>query len=48
MEKMQRITTEATHNGIEEIINPKIYELQPDFWEQIREPYIAEIQGVLQ
>lgn len=47
LEKMQRITTKATYDSIEEIVNPHIYELNQDFWEKIRTPYVNEIQGVL-
>lgn len=47
MDKMHRITTKATFETIEEIVNPPVYELKPDFWVEIREPYVEEIMQVL-
>jgi hypothetical protein len=44
---MHRITTKATFETIEEIVNPPVYELSNDFWEDIREPYVNEIIQVL-
>lgn len=47
MDKMHRITTKATFETIEEIVNPPVYELKPDFWVDIRDPYVTEIMQVL-
>jgi hypothetical protein len=47
MDKMHRITTKATFETIEEIVNPPVYELKPDFWVDIRDPYVNEILQVL-
>jgi hypothetical protein len=40
LEKMQTLTTKATYDTIEEIVNPPIYELKNTFWEEIRTPYV--------
>lgn len=38
------MTVQAAKDAMEPIINGPIYELNPDFWEEIRGPYIAEMQ----
>lgn len=47
MDKMHGITTKATYDTIEEIVNPPIYQLSNNFWKEIREPYLEEIIEVL-
>lgn len=47
MDKMLNITTKATFDTIEEIVNPPIYSLPADFWKQIRDPYMEEMVLVL-
>jgi len=47
MDKMNRITTKATFETIEEIVSPPIYDLRIDFWQDIRDPYVNEIIEVL-
>jgi len=48
LEKMQTLTTKATYDTIEEIVNPPIFDLKNTFWEEIRTPYVQEISIVLQ
>jgi len=45
---MQTLTTKATYETIEEIVNPPIFELKNQFWEEIRNPYVQEMSMVLQ
>lgn len=47
LDKMHTITTKATFQTIEEIVSPPIYELNQDFWTDIRDPYISEMFQVL-
>jgi len=47
IEKMTTITTKATFETIEEIVNPPVYELKNDFWTDIRNPYTDEMILVL-
>ena len=42
------MTTKATYDTIEEIVSGPIFELNENFWDEIREPYTEEIKMVLQ
>ena len=44
---MESITSKATFETIEELVNPPIYELKNDFWQDIRDPYTNEMLLVL-
>jgi len=44
---MQTITAKATYDTVEEIVNAPIFELNEDFWQDIRDPYTQEINLVL-
>lgn len=48
IDKLQNLTTKATYDTIEEIVSGPIFELNDNFWEEIREPYTEEIKAVLQ
>lgn len=47
IEKLQDITSNATHEAIEEILSGPIYELNDDFWDVIKVNYSKEIESVL-
>ena len=47
MEKMSTLTCKATFETIEEIVNPPIYELKNEFWQDIKDPYTSEMLLVL-
>ena len=42
------LTQSAAKDNLEQIINAPLYELNPDFWEEIREPYERELQSLSQ
>jgi hypothetical protein len=44
IDKLQVLTQQAAKDNLEQIINGPVYELNPDFWEEIRVPYIKELQ----
>lgn len=46
IDKLQVLTQHAAKNNIEEIINAPIYELNPNFWEEIRVPYLNELRDI--
>eukprot|EP00347_Sterkiella_histriomuscorum_P023862 403333128 len=46
IDKLQVLTMTAAKNNIEEIINAPIYELDTDFWEQIRKPFLSELRDL--
>lgn len=47
IEKLQDITSKATHEAVEEILSGPIYELKDDFWDVIKVNYTQEISSVL-
>ena len=38
------LTQQAAKDNLEQIINKPIYELQPDFWDQMRTPFLKELE----
>jgi len=38
------LTQQAAKDNLEQIINKPIYDLHPDFWEQMRIPYLKELE----
>ena len=46
LSKLQLMTLQAARDAIEPIINTPIYELNPDFWQEIRAPYITEMHDL--
>ena len=44
LDKLQMLTQQAAKDNLEQIINKPIYELHPDFWEQMRAPYLKELE----
>lgn len=46
VDKLQILTQQAAKNNIETIINEPIYNLNPQFWEEIREPYLMELRDL--
>lgn len=40
MDKLQVLTIQAAKDRLEQIINGPIYELNPNFWDEIRTPYL--------
>jgi hypothetical protein len=41
--KLQILTQQAAKDNLEEIINKPIYDINEDFWKQINEPFIHEL-----
>lgn len=48
IEKLYTLTTKATFDTVEEIINDPVYNLNDNFWDDIKEPYCKEISLVLE
>ncbi|CDW88237.1 uncharacterized protein STYLEM_17355 [Stylonychia lemnae] len=46
IDKLQVLTLQAAKNNLEEIINAPIYELDGDFWEQIKKPFLNELRDL--
>jgi hypothetical protein len=44
IDKLQMLTQQAAKDNLEQIINKPIYDLQPDFWEQMRNPLVKELE----
>jgi len=38
------LTQQAAKDNLEQIINKPIYELEPEFWDKMRVPYIKELE----
>ena len=48
IEKLTKLTVQATKETIEEIINEPIYKLNDDFWDQINRPFCEELSLVIE
>ena len=48
IEKLQELTYKSTKDTIQDLINEPIYNLNEKFWDEIKEPYCAEIESVLE
>ena len=46
MDKLQKITEEDIKDQLENIINGPVYNLEDDFWDHIRVPYINKLSAV--
>jgi hypothetical protein len=46
IDKLHTLTQESAKQELEEIINKPIHELDPNFWDQIREPYLQEFRKI--
>ncbi len=46
IDKLKHLTQQAAKDNLEQIINGPIYELNPEFWEEIRTPYLKELQDL--
>lgn len=46
IDKLQTLTQKAYKDRVEEIVNKPIYELDEDFWQQIKTPYIEELLSI--
>ena len=44
IDKLQMLTQQAAKDNLEQIINKPIYELEPEFWDNIRQPYLKELE----
>ena len=44
IDKLQMLTQQAAKDNLEQIINKPIYELEPNFWEQMRTPFLKELE----
>jgi len=46
IDKLQMLTQQAAKDNLEQIINKPIYELEPNFWEQMRGPFHKELEDL--
>lgn len=46
IDKLQVLTQKAYKDRVEEIVNGPIYELDSNFWEEIKKPYIEELMQI--
>ena len=46
LSKLDIMTVQNTKDQIEPIINAPIYEMNPDFWEEIRGPYMQQMHDL--
>lgn len=46
LDKLQSLTLQQAKDRIEQIVNAPIYELNPDFWEEIKTPYLTELRDL--
>lgn len=46
IDKLQLLTQQAAKDNIEQIINEPVYELNLDFWEEIRVKYLQELRDI--
>lgn len=46
IDKLQMLTQLAAKDSLEQIINKPIYDLDSDFWEQMRVPFVREMTEI--
>lgn len=46
IDKLQMLSQQAAKDSLERIINGPIYELNSEFWEEIRKPYTEEYRDL--
>jgi hypothetical protein len=46
IDKLQMLTQQAAKDNLEQIINKPIYELEPNFWDQMRGPFNKELEDL--
>jgi Root hair defective 3 GTP-binding protein (RHD3) len=46
LDKLQVLTQQAAKDNLEQIINGPIYELNAEFWDEIRGPFIKEMEDL--
>lgn len=44
--KLQTITIQACKDAVDPILNRAIYEVNPEFWDEIREPLLRELSQI--